>query len=64
MPIVTIDLLAGRTAEQKERLAKALTRQFVEVLGSKPSDVTVLFRDLPQSDWFVGEDATTPESGA
>ena len=33
MPIVKIELFAGRSDEQKARLAKAITQQFVEQLA-------------------------------
>ncbi|MGY2291248.1 tautomerase family protein [Pseudomonas sp. SDO528_S397] len=53
MPIVKIELFAGRSDEQKARLAEAITQQFVNELASDPAEVTVLFQDVPPSDWFV-----------
>ncbi|WLH54614.1 tautomerase family protein [Pseudomonas tolaasii] len=53
MPIVKIELFAGRSDEQKARLAKAITQQFVEQLASRPEEVTVLFQDVSPTDWFV-----------
>lgn len=61
MPIVKIELFAGRSDEQKVRLAKAITQQFVEQLASRPDEVIVLFQDVPPTDWFVaGRSLGTP----
>ncbi|MGU9811101.1 MULTISPECIES: tautomerase family protein [unclassified Pseudomonas] len=53
MPIVKIELFAGRSDEQKAQLAKAITQQFLERLASRPEEVIVLFQDVPPADWFV-----------
>ncbi|MGB3122772.1 MAG: 4-oxalocrotonate tautomerase family protein [Pseudomonas sp.] len=53
MPIVKIELFAGRSDAQKAKLAEAINRLFVEQLASRPEEVTVLFQDVPPTDWFV-----------
>lgn len=53
MPIVKIELFSGRSDQQKARLAEAINRLFVEQLASRPEEVTVLFQDVPPTDWFV-----------
>jgi 4-oxalocrotonate tautomerase len=50
MPIVKVNWLSGRTVEQKARIAAAITKSIVEVGGSKPEDVIVLFIDMPSTD--------------
>ena len=43
----------GRTKEQKERYAKALTDAAVEILGTKPQHVIVVFDDNPKENWYM-----------
>jgi len=54
MPVVRIDLLEGRTPEQKKRLAEAITQDFVEVLGVDRNNVIVIYNDLPRTDLVKG----------
>ncbi|MEM2942426.1 MAG: 4-oxalocrotonate tautomerase family protein [Candidatus Bathyarchaeia archaeon] len=53
-PIVKIDLLEGRTPEQKKRLAEAITEDFVRVLDVDRNNVTVIFNDLPRANLVKG----------
>ncbi len=53
MPIVKIDMLEGKTAEQKEKLVIALYKAFEE--NQIPKEwVTILFNDNPVENWAVG----------
>ena len=53
MPIVKIDMLEGKTAEQKEKLVMALYKAFEE--NQIPKEwVTILFNDNPVENWAVG----------
>jgi 4-oxalocrotonate tautomerase len=54
MPTIRVELLEGRTPEQKKELAKALTQACVDTLGSKPDAVDVLFFDIARQDWATG----------
>lgn len=49
VPIVTVEMLEGRTVEQKRELAKAITEDIVNILQVKPDDVTVIYHELPRS---------------
>ena len=61
MPLVKIDLYPGRSQGQKHEVADAITRVFVEKLGSDPRDVMVIFNDTPAHDWFTaGEPMPQP----
>jgi len=53
MPHVSIELYLGRIKEHKARLTAAITQQFAKEHGSKPEDVTIMFKDVQPSDWFV-----------
>ncbi|HSH91349.1 MAG TPA: 4-oxalocrotonate tautomerase [Ramlibacter sp.] len=54
MPTIRVELLEGRTAEQKQNLVTALTQACVEALGSKPEAVDVLLFDIKRTDWATG----------
>lgn len=53
MPVVTVDWLAGRSAQQKQALADALTKAFVEIAKVSPDQVWIVFRDVKRADWAM-----------
>ncbi len=58
MPFLQVNLLDGRTEEQKEVLIRELTNTVCEVLGSKRESVRVLINDVPKTNWGIaGETA-------
>ncbi|MEM1950685.1 MAG: 2-hydroxymuconate tautomerase [Candidatus Nitrosocaldus sp.] len=59
MPLVTISLWPGRTQQQKEELAKAITDAIVKVLGSKKEHVIIVFQDTPKENWYVAGNLLT-----
>lgn len=54
MPTIRVELLEGRTPEQKTALVKALTQAVVDSLGSKPESVDVLLYDIARQHWATG----------
>lgn len=54
MPTIRVELLEGRTLEQKTALVKALTQATVESLGSKAESVDVVLFDIPRQNWATG----------
>jgi 4-oxalocrotonate tautomerase len=50
MPFVNVQIVAGKTVEQKAALAKAITNAFVEIVQSKPEAVSVIFTDIQKTD--------------
>ena len=54
MPTLRVELMEGRTVEQKRALAQALTKAVVETLGSKPESVDILMFDIKRHDWATG----------
>ncbi|AWB10597.1 4-oxalocrotonate tautomerase [Thermodesulfobium acidiphilum] len=46
MPIITIELLEGRSEVQKKQIAKEITETLVKNANVKPEAVTILFHDL------------------
>jgi 4-oxalocrotonate tautomerase len=51
MPIIRVEMLEGRSLEQKKELAQALTDVTVKILGTSPEAVDVLLFDMPKTDW-------------
>ncbi len=54
MPTIRVELMEGRTPEQKKNLVKALTEAVVDTLGSKAESVDVLLFDIKRHDWATG----------
>jgi 4-oxalocrotonate tautomerase len=51
MPHITVQLLEGRTIEQKRATATAITNAMVEHCGAKRESVVVVFADVPLDSW-------------
>jgi 4-oxalocrotonate tautomerase len=54
MPTYHVEMLEGRTLEQKQKLVEAITRVSVEVLGGNPDSVDVLIVDVKRENWATG----------
>ncbi len=54
MPTYHVEMIEGRTVEQKKKLVEAITRVSVEVLGGSPDSVDVLITDVPAHNWATG----------
>jgi 4-oxalocrotonate tautomerase len=54
MPTIRVELMEGRTPEQKKNLVKALTQAVVDTLGGKAESVDVLLFDIKRHDWATG----------
>jgi 4-oxalocrotonate tautomerase len=46
MPNLTVELLAGRSIEQRKAFARAVTDNAVEILGARPQDVRMVFNEI------------------
>jgi len=58
MPVVTVQMWAGRTDEQKAKLIKGITKAFEEI-GVKPESLHIIIHDVPKSNWGTrGEQAS------
>jgi 4-oxalocrotonate tautomerase len=53
MPVVKVDMWKGKTEEQKEKLIEGITKAFIEI-GMKAEWVTVIFNEVPKSNWGMG----------
>lgn len=54
MPTYHIEMLEGRTIEQKKKLVQEITRVTVEVLGGSAEMVDVLITDVRRENWATG----------
>ncbi|MFC4069909.1 tautomerase family protein [Actinoplanes subglobosus] len=50
MPNITVELLAGRTIEQRKAFARAVADQAVEILGARRQDVRMVFTEITADD--------------
>lgn len=51
MPTIRVDLLEGRTVEQKRAFVQAVTEVVVNTLGGSAATVDVIFTDVAKHNW-------------
>ena len=51
MPIVTIELIEGRTVDQKREMAKKITEVIKEVAKVKEDAVEIIFHDMKKENF-------------
>lgn len=51
MPIVQIELLEGRTLNQKRLLVEKVTQAIVESTGAPAENVTIILRDMSKENY-------------
>ena len=54
MPTIRVDLLKGRSIEQKREFASVVTREAARILGCPPEAVDILFFEVERHDWANG----------
>ena len=54
MPIIRVEMLEGRTREQKRELSEALTREYVRICGGRAEAIYVVIDDVTKENWAVG----------
>ena len=54
MPTYHVEMMEGRTLEQKKKLVAAITRVSVEILGGTPEAVDILITDVKRENWATG----------
>ncbi|WP_062436817.1 tautomerase family protein [Herbidospora daliensis] len=50
MPNITVELLAGRSLEQRKAFARAVADHAVEILGARRQDVRMVFTEITADD--------------
>ena len=51
MPLIRVEMFAGRTDEQKKILVKGLTDSFIKSCGGNREAVDVIITDIEQKNW-------------
>lgn len=54
MPMVTVQMLTGRTTAQKKELAEVLLRETARICGCAPEAVKVCLQEIPAENWNIG----------
>lgn len=53
MPIIEMHLLEGRSSEQKQRAASAITEAVIASLGVRPESVRILITEHEADEFYV-----------
>ena len=51
MPIVRVEMWPGRTQEQKQELARAITDDVVRIVKTTPEATIVIFEEVAKENW-------------
>ena len=54
MPIIRVEMLKGRTNDQKRKMAQELTDAFINTAGGNAQAVQVVITDIEKEDWAAG----------
>ena len=54
MPSIQITMLAGRTAEQKRKIAKRVTDALVEEAGARRENIAIAFNEVSSENYALG----------
>jgi 4-oxalocrotonate tautomerase len=52
MPIITVAMYGGKTQEEKDRIAEAITDDVVKILEVEKKDIIVVFQEDPHGNWY------------
>ncbi len=55
MPVVNIDWVSGQSAEKRAEVAKRVNAAVSEVTGIPPQMIWVVFKEVSNDAWFVGD---------
>jgi 4-oxalocrotonate tautomerase len=53
MPLIAISMYPGRTKEQKEAFAKAITNAAVKILKTKAEHVIITYDETSRENWYI-----------
>mgnify|MGYP000547677614 CR=1 FL=1 len=54
MPIAHINIMEGRTDEQKEKLVSEVTSAISRSIDSPEQNIRVLIHEVPKQNWGIG----------
>jgi 4-oxalocrotonate tautomerase len=52
LPHILVKLVPGKSEEQKSRLAEEITKDVIDIFGTKEESVTVAFEEVEKQDWM------------
>lgn len=61
MPIIRIEMWAGRTTSQKSELARAITDAMVNIAHTTPDSTIIIFDDIERENWAENGKLATDE---
>lgn len=59
MPIIRVEMFAGRSRDQKRELVKELTEAFVRTCGGNPESLQIVISDVDKENWGAGGQLAT-----
>ncbi|MGI6649007.1 MAG: tautomerase family protein [Bacillota bacterium] len=54
MPFINVKMAHGRSAEQKQQLVEAITREVAKILDVDMDWITVVIDEYPRDNWATG----------
>jgi 4-oxalocrotonate tautomerase len=54
MPFITVQLIEGRSVDQKHALIKEISEAAIRVLDADPDNVRIVINEVTADDWGVG----------
>ncbi len=54
MPFITVQIIEGRSIEQKHALIKEISEAAIRVLATDPDNVRIVINEVTADDWGVG----------
>ena len=54
MPIITVEMFAGRSVEQKRELVEVLSRETARIAGCSVDSIYVIIEDVKKENWGAG----------
>jgi len=64
MPFITVEILKGRSLDQRREFARRVTEAAVQTLDAKPSAVRIVCRELDPTDLARGGALVVDEQGS
>ena len=51
MPVITVQMLSGRSAEQRRKIVEGITKVMVEEAGAPREGTTVIIQEVERDRW-------------
>ena len=62
MPIITVNLLAGRDTETKRTLIREIAEAAVHALNAAPASVRVILNEVSPEHWGIGNETKAEQT--